>query len=145
MFLRMQRPLWVGSKPLAKAVDTHCLKVNLAVAALFRLMVAQPLLGIRFIGRGTERGSSRSLTFVTMTNGKDSPLSCHFGRCRLSGTSWEGKVSSVSEAGYDPDGIAEGVPKAWPARKGHCTLESQQVRCSVVVVTGEQIDAQAEL
>ena len=103
------------------------------------------VLGIRFIGRGTVRGSSRSLTFVTTANGQDSPLSCHFGRCSLSDTSWIGIVSSVSEAGYDADGIAEGVPKAWPAKQGQCKLETQKIRCSVVVVTGEQLDAQAKL
>ena len=103
------------------------------------------VLGIRFIGRGTVQGSSRSLTFVITTNGKDSPLSCHFGRCRLSDTKWRSTVSSVSEADYDADGIAAGVPKAWPARQGHCKLETQQIFCSVVVVTGEQLDAQAKL
>ena len=103
------------------------------------------VLGVRFIGRGPVRGSSRSLTFVTTTNGQNSPLSCHLGRCRLSGTTWSGTVSSVAEAAFDADGIAEGVPKAWPAKEGHCKLEARQIRCKVDVVTGEQLDAQAKL
>ena len=103
------------------------------------------ILGIRFIGRGPVRGASRSLTFVATTNGQSSPLSCHLGRCRLSAASWSGSVSSVSEAAYDADGIAEGVPKAWPAKQGSCKLEAQQIRCTADVVSGEQLDAQAKL
>lgn len=103
------------------------------------------VLGIRFIGRGPVRGSSRSLTFVATTTGQDSPLRCHLGRCRLSDKAWSGTVSSVSEAAYDADGIAEGVPKAWPAKRGHCKLDAQQMHCTVDVVSGEQLDAQARL
>lgn len=104
------------------------------------------VLGVQFIGRGPVRGSSRSLTFVAKTeSGQTSPLSCHLGRCRLTGTNWSGTVTSVSEAAFDADGIAEGLPKAWPSRRGHCKLEAQQIHCRVDVVTGKQLHAQARL
>ena len=54
-------------------------------------------------------------------------------------------MSSVSEAAFDADGIAEGVPKAWPAKEGHCKLEARQIRCTVDVVSGEKLDSQAKL
>ncbi len=113
----------------------------------YRIEVARKtdsVLRVRFIGHGKQKGSGRSLTFVAINPDQPVPLSCHQGQCELMSARWQGTVVSVAEAFTTILGIAEGIPKAWPAR-GNCKLEQRQLSCAVELSTGKVLSAQGRL
>lgn len=105
------------------------------------------VLSIHFFSDGEEPGSIETLTFVVALPDADAivPLRCQLGRCALEAPSWAGPVNSVSVARYSNDGLAVSVPKAWPAKDGHCAREDNTIRCSAVGPNGGQIRAEATL
>ena len=100
---------------------------------------------VRFIGHGTSKNSRRQLTFVTFTKQGESPLKCSTGTCRLDAASWQSTVSSVAEASFNSNGIAMGLPKAWAAKTGECSLKNRVLRCSALHFNGEIYKAEAYL
>jgi hypothetical protein len=102
------------------------------------------VLRLRFIGEGDHQGQGRSLTFVAINPDLPLPLSCDQGQCALTAARWQGAVVGVAEAFTTSLGIAEGLPKAWPAR-GNCKLEQRQFTCTAEVSSGEVISAEGRL
>ena len=103
------------------------------------------IVSLRFLGAGDQPGSSQRLTFVASASTTTPLLSCNLGNCRLETASWQGRISSVSEANYDADGLAEGVPKAWAVSQGSCSVRDRRILCSADVPGGGQVSAEAQL
>ena len=103
------------------------------------------IVSLRFLGAGDQPGSSQRLTFVASGPTTTPLLSCNLGNCRLATASWQGRISSVSEANYDADGLAEGVPKAWAVSQGSCSVRDRRILCSADVPGGGQVSAEAQL
>ena len=103
------------------------------------------VVAVRFIGHGSTKNSRRQLTFVTFTTQGKSPLTCSTGTCRLEAASWQSTVSSVAEASFNSNGIATGLPKAWAAKSGECSLKGRVLRCSALHINGEIYKAEAYL
>ena len=103
------------------------------------------ILSLRFIGAGEQPGSSQRLTFVVSTLSTPPLLSCNLGRCQLGTDNWEGKINSVSEANYDADGLAEGLPKAWAVSLGNCSVRTGRILCRADRPAGGQVSAEAQL
>ena len=101
------------------------------------------VVAVRFIGHGSTKNSRRQLTFVTFTTQGKSPLTCSTGTCRLDAESWQSTVSSVAEASFNSNGIATGLPKAWAAKSGECSLKERVLRCSALHINGEIYKAEA--
>ena len=101
------------------------------------------VVAVRFIGHGSTKNSRRQLTFVTFTTQGKSPLTCSTGTCRLDAESWQSTVSSVAEASFNSNGIATGLPKAWAAKSGECSLKGRVLRCSALHINGETYKAEA--
>lgn len=101
------------------------------------------VVAVRFIGHGSTKNSRRQLTFVTFTTQGKSPLTCSTGTCRLDAESWQSTVSSVAEASFNSNGIATGLPKAWAANNGECSLKDRVLRCSALHINGETYKAEA--
>jgi hypothetical protein len=103
------------------------------------------VVAVRFIGHGTSKNSRRQITFVTVTTQGESPLKCSTGTCRLDAASWQSTVSSVAETSFNSNGIATGLPKAWAAKSGECSLKDRVIRCSALHINGEIYKAEAYL
>ena len=103
------------------------------------------VVAVRFIGHGTSKNSRRQITFVTYTTQGESPLKCSVGTCRLDAASWQSTVSSVAETSFNSNGIATGLPKAWAATGGKCSLKDRVLRCSALHFNGEIYKAEAYL
>ena len=103
------------------------------------------IISIRFVGAGDQRGSSQRLTFVVSELSTTPVLTCSRGNCQLKPTSWEGKINSVSEANYDADGLAEGVPKAWAVSQGNCNVQANRISCRADRPAGGGVSAEAQL
>ena len=103
------------------------------------------VVAVRLIGHDTTKNSRRQLTFVTFTTKGESPLTCSTGTCRLDAESWQSTVSSVAEASFDSNGIATGLPKAWAAKRGQCSLKERVLRCSALHFDSEVYQAEAHL
>ena len=103
------------------------------------------VVAVRFIGQGPTKNSRKQLTFVTFTTQEESPLKCSTGTCRLDASSWQSTVSSVAEASFNSNGIAMGLPRAWAAKSGECSLKGGVVRCSALHINGETYKAEAYL
>lgn len=101
------------------------------------------VVAVRLIGHGSTKNSRRQLTFVTLTTQGESPLKCSAGTCRLDAQSWQSAVSSVAEASFNSNGIATGLPKAWAANNGECSLKDRVLRCSALHINGEIYKAEA--
>ncbi|EAU72873.1 hypothetical protein [Synechococcus sp. RS9916] len=102
------------------------------------------VLRVRFIGPDSRKGITRMLTFVATDAGKDLPITCRNGLCQLSTTAWEGPVMGAAEAFSNGLGIAEGLPRAWPA-KGICKINSSGVECHAQLSNGLTLRAEAKL
>ena len=102
------------------------------------------VIGVRFIGRGEQRGSRRELTFVTTTAKGAVPLTCSSGYCKLKEEQWLSSVSSVAEKNFDERGLSQGLPKAWPVR-GECQLANNYLRCVSKSFSGEILTGEAHL
>lgn len=102
------------------------------------------VLRVRFIGPDSRKGITRMLTFVTTDGGKELPITCRNGLCQLSTTAWEGPVMGAAEAFSNGLGIAEGLPRAWPA-KGVCKINPAGVECHAQLSNGLTLRAEAKL
>ena len=102
------------------------------------------VLRVRFIGPDSRKGITRMLTFVATDAGKDLPITCRNGLCQLRPTDWEGPVMSAAEAFSNGLGIAEGLPRAWPA-KGVCKINPAGVECDAQLSNGLTLRAEAKL
>lgn len=102
------------------------------------------VLRLRFIGQGEQPGRGRSLTFVAINPEQPVPLSCKQGQCELTSKHWQGAVVGVAEAITTSLGLAEGLPKAWPAQ-GSCKLNKRQFTCTADLSTGEALSAEGRL
>lgn len=102
---------------------------------------AEGLLTIRFIASGPKRDGSNLLVFVGALSEGQRPLSCRMGKCVPVGPV-RAEVSSVSESSFDERGLAEGLPKAWPA-DGSCRVDPSEVSCEAKALSGERWRAQA--
>ena len=80
---------------------------------------------IQFLARGTERGSSNSLSLAGTTK---TPLSCRLKKCRLS-QPLQLELDNAKEVAYDSEGKEISLPSAWPA-VGSCQLSPQAVSCT---------------
>ena len=106
-----------------------------------RLMLDQiqsNLLAVRFIARGEHPDASNQLTFAGNSKGA---LNCHFNRCSFNGPV-ELELSSLSEVIFDRNGVAEGLPKAWPV-VGSCRIDTGSVSCTARAIQGERWGATA--
>ncbi len=106
-----------------------------------RLMLDQiqsNLLAVRFIARGEHPDASNQLTFAGNSKGA---LNCRFNRCSFNGPV-ELELSSLSEVIFDRNGVAEGLPKAWPV-VGTCRIDASSVSCSARAIQGERWEATA--
>jgi len=119
------------------AQDLSCHRIELA-------RKTDNVLRLRFTGESEQQGQDRSLSFVAINPDQTLPLSCDRGRCRLTATRWQGAVVGVAEALTSTLGIAEGLPKAWPAQ-GSCQLERRRFSCTAKVSTGEVFSAEGRL
>ena len=102
------------------------------------------VLRVRFIGPDSRKGITRMLTFVATDAGEDLPITCRNGLCQLRPTDWEGPVMSAAEAFSNGLGIAEGLPRAWPA-KGVCKINPAGVECDAQLSNGLTLRAEAKL
>ncbi|MEB3177152.1 MAG: hypothetical protein VKJ87_06100 [Synechococcus sp.] len=100
--------------------------------------IDREFLSVSFYARGAERDSSNKLSFGGTTN---RGMVCERTRCRISGPI-RLELSNASEVDYDANGIATGLPSAWPVN-GSCSISSEAVRCEAKAFTGEQWQAQA--
>ena len=80
---------------------------------------------ISFLARGSERGSSNSLSLGGTTT---KPLSCRLNKCRLS-QPLKLELDNAKEVAYDSEGNENSLPSAWPA-VGSCQLSPEAVSCS---------------
>ena len=80
---------------------------------------------ISFLARGSERGSSNSLSLGGTTA---TPLSCRLNKCRLS-QPLKLELDNAKEVAYDREGNENSLPSAWPA-VGSCQLSPEAVSCS---------------
>lgn len=119
------------------AQDLSCHRIELA-------RKTDNVLRLRFTGESEQPGRGRSLTFVAINPDHTLPLSCDRGQCTLTASRWQGAVVGVAEALTTNLGIAEGLPKAWPAQ-GSCKLEERQFSCTAKVSTGEVFSAEGRL
>ena len=103
------------------------------------------IVSLRFLGAGDQPGSSQRLTFVASASTTTPLLSCNLGNCQLETASWQGRISSVSEANYDADGLAEGLPKAWAVSLGNCSVRTGRILCRADRPAGGQVSAEAQL
>ncbi|MGB7564171.1 MAG: hypothetical protein WBM08_05400 [Prochlorococcaceae cyanobacterium] len=99
------------------------------------------LLTIRFIASGPQRDGSNLLVFVGALSEGQRPMRCRLGKCAPVAPV-RAEVSSVSESSFDGRGLAEGLPKAWPA-DGSCRVEPSGVSCEAKALSGERWTAQA--
>lgn len=102
------------------------------------------VLRVRFIGPDTRKGITRMLTFVATDAKKELPITCRNGLCQLSAAAWEGPVMGAAEAFSNGLGIAEGLPRAWPA-KGFCKINPAGVECHAQLSNGMILRAEAKL
>lgn len=119
------------------AQDLSCHRIELA-------RKTDNVLRLRFTGESKQPGRGRSLTFVAINPDQIPPLSCDRGQCTLTTSRWQGAVVGVAEALTTNLGIAEGLPKAWPAQ-GSCKLVVRQLSCRAKVSTGEVFSAEGHL
>ena len=103
------------------------------------------IISIRFMGAGDQPGSSQKLTFVVSELSASPVLNCSIGNCQLKSANWQGKITSVSEANSDADGLAQGLPKAWAVSQGICSVRAGRILCRADLPTGGQISAEAQL
>ena len=103
------------------------------------------IISIRFMGAGDQPGSSQKLTFVVSELSASPVLNCSIGNCQLKSASWQGKITSVSEANSNADGLAQGLPKAWAVSQGICSVRAGRILCRADLPTGGQISAEAQL
>ena len=80
---------------------------------------------ISFLARGSERGSSNSLSLGGTTA---TPLNCRLNKCRLS-QPLKLELDNAKEVAYDSEGVENSLPSAWPA-VGSCQLSPEAVSCS---------------
>ena len=78
-----------------------------------------------FLARGSERGSSNSLSLGGTTT---TPLNCRLNKCRLS-QPLQLVLDNAKEVAYESEGIENSLPSAWPA-VGSCQLSPESVSCS---------------
>ena len=102
------------------------------------------VLRVRFIGPDSKKGITRMLTFVATDSGQELPITCRNGLCQLSTMPWEGPVVGAAEAFSNGLGIAEGLPRAWPA-KGVCKINRARVQCQAQLSNGLSLRAEAKL
>lgn len=119
------------------AQDLSCHRIELA-------RKTDNVLRLRFIGESEQQGRGRSLTFVAINPDQPLPLSCERGQCTLTAVRWQGAVVGVAEALTTTLGIAEGLPKAWPAQ-GSCKLVERRFSCTAEVITGKVFSAEGRL
>ena len=93
---------------------------------------------VSFLARGSERGSSNSLSLGGTTS---TPLNCRQNKCRLS-RPLELKLDNAKEVSYGSEGIESSLPSAWPA-VGSCELAPDSVTCSARSMFGANWQAQA--
>ena len=103
------------------------------------------VISIRFVGAGDQPGSSQRLTFVVSELSTTPVLKCSRGNCQLNTANWQGRINSVSEANYDADGLAEGLPKAWAVSLGNCSVRTGRILCRADRPAGGQVSAEAQL
>ncbi|MCP9917228.1 hypothetical protein [Cyanobium sp. ATX 6F1] len=99
------------------------------------------LLTIRFIASGPKRDGSNLLVFVGVLPKGQQPMRCRQGKCEPVAPV-RAELSSVSESSFDGRGLAEGLPKAWPA-DGSCQVGPSEVSCEAKALSGERWRAQA--
>ena len=102
------------------------------------------VLRLRFIGQGEQKGQGRSLTFVALNPEQPVPILCDQGQCEVSAMRWQGSIVGVAEAFTTPLGIADGLPKAWPAQ-GRCLFEQRALTCTAEINTKEVFSAKGRL
>lgn len=100
--------------------------------------IDRDFLTVSFYARGAERDSSNKLSFGGTTNRS---MVCEASRCRVAGAI-QLELSNASEVDYDSNGIATGLPSAWPVN-GSCKLSSDAVVCEAKAFSGEQWRAEA--
>ena len=105
--------------------------------------VQEDVLSVRFIANGPQRDSSNQLTFVGTLAKGEKALRCRDALCKPS-IGVQTTVSSVSERAFDGRGLAEGLPKAWPA-DGSCRVEPTGVLCEAKALSGEHWRAEAKI
>ena len=103
------------------------------------------IISIRFVGAGDQPGASQRLTFVVSELSTSPVLKCSRGNCQLKTVNWQGRINSVSEANYDADGLAGGLPKAWAVSQGKCSVRAGRILCRADRPTGGQVSAEAQL
>ncbi len=102
------------------------------------------LLSVRLVtAAAAGRQSSQQLVFAGVLAGGSAPMRCGDGRCR---PRWPLRlqVSAVAQSGYDPRGLALGLPASHLAR-GECQLERRRLRCSATGSGGLTWSASADL
>lgn len=99
------------------------------------------MLTIRFIANGPKRDGSNLLVFVGVLPAGQESMRCRQGKCEPVAPV-RTEVSTVSESSFDGRGLAEGLPKAWPA-DGNCRVEPNEVICEAKALSGERWRAQA--
>jgi hypothetical protein len=105
--------------------------------------VQEDVLSVRFIANGPQRDGTNQLTFVGTVVKGQTALRCRDALCQPV-TGVQTTVSSVSERFFDARGVAEGLPKAWPA-DGSCRVEPTGVVCEAKALTGERWRAEATI
>ncbi|MCP9850588.1 hypothetical protein [Cyanobium sp. Morenito 9A2] len=119
---------------------------GLAPSSCGRVQVDQAtegMLTIRFIASGPKRDGNNVLLFVGLLPKGEAPMRCRQGSCEPVGPV-RAEVSTVSEHSFDGRGVAEGLPKAWPA-EGSCRVALAEVSCEAKALSGERWRAQAHL
>lgn len=106
-------------------------------------LVQEDVLTVRFIASDPRGDRTSHLTFVGSVPKGQSGLRCRDARCQpVSGL--QTSVSSVSERSFDSRGVAEGLPRAWPAG-GSCRVEPKGVLCEAKGPSGEHWRAEASI
>lgn len=110
------------------------------------LQLDQPiegLLRLSLLGPGPERGEQVQWSFVGQLLPDSQPMACRVGHCVLEGP-LRISLNSVSQTSFDGRGVAQGLPRAWPA-EGRCGLEAGQVLCEARALSGETWRVRASL
>lgn len=120
---------WAGAKP-GSCVSVMLDQRSAGVMRVVLMAPAEPPLAFN------------QLSFVGQLQQGSQPMSCRQGGCSLSQPIVL-SLSSVSQAEFDPRGLARSLPSAWPVT-GQCQLRPERISCEAKALSGEFWTAEAQ-
>ena len=128
----------------AEASPTNASGTSHSCSSLRLDQLLEGLLTVRLVSvAAAESRPSQQLVFAGVLAEGSRAMRCNDGRCRPQ-LPLRMQVSAVAQNGFDPRGLALGLPASHLAR-GECLLERRRLRCSATGSGGLAWSAAAEL